>query len=134
MVSLLYSRYDSLSPISNKPATNAGFLLHPVSTVIPKHHNINFNLESISMPDAKRCTCCNTPLVNKRSHSKTCGTNCRSKLYRERQKALKTNVSVKLVFKRSAFNSFKQEAELNGILINELLASKIHNYSSHQTI
>lgn len=86
------------------------------------------------MPDAKRCTCCNTPLVNKRSHSKTCGTNCRSKLYRERQKALKANVSVKLVFTKADFNILKLEAELNGILINELLASKIHNYSSHQAI
>ena len=85
------------------------------------------------MPDAKRCACCNTPLVNKRSHSKTCGTNCRSKLYRERQKALKANVSVKLVFKKADFNALKQEAESNGILINELLANKIA-YSSHQAI
>lgn len=85
------------------------------------------------MPDAKRCTCCNTPLVNKRSHSKTCDTNCRSKLYRERQKTLKANVSVKLVFKRSDFDILKQEAELNGVLINQLLANKIA-YSSHQAI
>ena len=85
------------------------------------------------MPDAKRCTCCNTPLVNKRSHSKTCGTNCRSKLYRERQKALNANVSVKLVFKRSDFDILKQEAELNGVLINQLLANKIA-YSRLQAI
>jgi predicted nucleic acid-binding Zn ribbon protein len=82
------------------------------------------------MPDAKRCTCCNTPLVNKRSHSKTCGTNCRSKLYRDRQRALKANVSVKLIFKMADFNAFKQEAELDGILVNALLARKIHNHSN----
>ena len=82
------------------------------------------------MPDAKRCTCCNTPLVNKRSHSKTCGTKCRSKLYRERQKELNTNVSVKLVFSKADFNVFKQEAELDGILVNALLARKIHNHSN----
>ena len=86
------------------------------------------------MPDAKRCACCNTPLVNKRSHSKTCGTNCRSKLYRERQKELKANVSVKLVFKKADFNVLKQEAELNGVLINQLLANKIAYSSQHQTI
>lgn len=86
------------------------------------------------MPDAKRCTCCNTPLVNKRAHSKTCGTNCRSKLYRERQKALKANVSVKLVFKKADFNVLKQEAELNGVLINQLLANKIAYSSQHQAI
>jgi len=48
---------------------------------------------------------------------------------------MKANVSVKLVFTKSDFNALKQEAELNGILINQLLASKIHNYSSsHQAI
>ena len=86
------------------------------------------------MPDAKRCACCNTPLVNKRSHSKTCGTNCRSKLYRDRQRALKANVSVKLVFKKADFNVLKQEAELNGVPINQLLANKIAYSSQHQTI
>ena len=81
-----------------------------------------------------RCLCCSKSLSNRRPHSKHCSSSCRSKSYRSRQKELKANVSVKLVFTKSDFNALKQEAELNGILINELLASKIHNYSSHQTI
>lgn len=84
--------------------------------------------------EVNRCLYCNKSLSNRRPHSKHCSSSCRSKSYRSRQKDLKSNVSVKLVFTKSDFNSLKQEAELNGILINELLASKIHNYSNHQAI
>ena len=83
-----------------------------------------------NVTDVNRCLHCSKSLSNRRPHSKHCSSSCRSKSYRSRQKELNANVSVKLVFSKADFNVFKQEAELDGILVNALLARKIHNHSN----
>jgi hypothetical protein len=81
------------------------------------------------VPETKQCQYCNKSLVNKRSHSKHCSSSCRSKTYRLRQKALKTNVSVKLTFTKSDFDNLKKNADSANILINQFIINKVRSAS-----
>jgi hypothetical protein len=74
------------------------------------------------LPIENSCIICNSSLINKRSHAKTCSSRCRTALSRlSRTKP----VSLKLVFSKIQFESLKLQADSLGVLVNQLAIERI---------
>jgi hypothetical protein len=73
------------------------------------------------MPKEKNCLSCGTKLLNKRSHTITCSSKCRVKLWRSKQEKL---VPLKLAFNVAHFEVIKLEAAQLGMTVKSLVTSR----------
>ena len=73
------------------------------------------------MPNMKTCVVCNTSLINRRAHCKTCSAFCRLKLHRMNKAK---PISVKLVLSKIQFDSIKSQADSMGVMINQLMLDR----------
>lgn len=70
------------------------------------------------MPNMKTCVVCNTSLIKRRAHCKTCSAFCRLKLHRLNKVK---PISVKLVLSKIQFDLIKSQADSMGVMINQLM-------------